>query len=92
MTDWQEHEKRHAGLCARYGRPEMLPEPDVARIIAYLGLDADPAWSTAFRYVSAEAWAAFADSNFRNHGHRSFGPFDTEAGIIGVIELRREVP
>ena len=86
-TGWQEHERRHADLCARYGKPELLP--DEARIIGYLGLPADPNWSAAFRYESAEACEAFAESNLRNHGHRSWGPFVTEAGIIGVIEVRR---
>ena len=85
--DWSEHQRRHAALCERWGTPEMLPDPEP--VIGYLGLDADPAWSAAFRYSSAEACEAFAESNLRNHGHRSWGPFVTEAGIIGVIEVRR---
>lgn len=87
LDSFSAHLERHAALCARWGKPQMM---NAAAALSLMGLAPDGATPddvVAFRYASVEAAEAFAASNLENYGYRSLGIKVTDAGVIGVTRI-----
>jgi hypothetical protein len=87
VSDRLAHQRRHAALCERWGKPEHV---DAVHALALLGITSPgPQDVLAFRYRDREAAEAFDASNAEHTpGYVSLGIAETSEGVIGVIDLR----
>ena len=85
-SDVEAHLKRHAALCARWGKPEQVDRTEALRLLGISHVtNLDDV--IAFRYASREAAEAFDASNLANGGYRSLGIKVTDGGVIGVTHM-----
>jgi hypothetical protein len=89
--DWREHQERRDRLVARYGKPEMVSAAEALRALGKRD-EIHPDDVCAFLHRSQEAFAAFAESNRTHNGLETYGPLVTDAGVIGVVDLRSQLP
>lgn len=71
-------------LHEKYGSPESVAI-DLALVVCGR-TDMDREMTRAFRYRDLEAFYAFAQYGREKYGRLVLGPYDTEIGLLGLID------
>ena len=75
-------------LIDRYGPVDPFPRDRTAALVQALGVEVDPAHAFVCRYPNLASAEGFAQLNRHKHGYRVLGPFETESGVINVVDYR----
>jgi hypothetical protein len=83
---------RRAQLILKHGHtPEMLPWKKNGAALRMLGIreEIHPNDCAIFLYRTRAEFNDWRKNNIRYNGHEVRGPYDTDAGILGVVDFRR---
>ena len=78
-------------MIAAFGKPVSIPDRRAkAAVLELLGSDVDPDQTVAFLYADDVAAMAWQAATYDHHGIRSLGIALTDAGPVGVYDVRLE--
>lgn len=88
QSGWRIQRER---LIERYGKPERLRPSRLGPLLRALGVleSVNPDNVFVCRYPCIESGKAFANANRRIWGHTVYGPFETESGVVAVVDYSR---